>query len=164
MNERSIHRIFEVSVLLKGAHAAIECLSGIALYFVTTAEILSWTGVLTRHELAEDPHDFIASHLLAMAQHLSLGTKEFYSAYLLSHGLVKIALVVGLLRNRLWAYPASLVVLGAFIAYQIYRYAYTHSLGLIVLTVFDVFVMVLIWHEWRILRRHLEGRRAAREG
>jgi uncharacterized membrane protein len=72
-----------------------------------------------------------------------------------SHGVVKLALVVGLLRNKLWAYPASLIALGLFIVYQLYRYSYTHGIGLIVLTAFDVFVMWLIWHEYRLVRQHL---------
>ncbi len=29
------------------------------------------------------------------------------------------------------------------------------SFGLIVLTVFDLIVIVLVWHEWRLLRKHL---------
>jgi uncharacterized membrane protein len=67
-------------------------------------------------------------------------------------------LVAGLLRNKLWAYPASLVVLGLFIAYQFYRFSYTHGAGLIVLTVFDIIVMGLIWHEYRLVSRHLASR------
>ncbi len=49
----------------------------------------------------------------------------------------------------------SLVVLGLFIVYQFYRFAYTHGAGLIVLTVFDVFVVELISHEYRLMRRRL---------
>jgi uncharacterized membrane protein len=60
-----------------------------------------------------------------------------------------------LIRNKLWAYPASLLVLGLFSAYQLYRFSYTHSVGLIVLTVFDVIVMELIWHEYRLVSRNL---------
>ncbi|SMF55142.1 Uncharacterized membrane protein [Tistlia consotensis] len=164
MNERRIHQVFEISVLLKGAHALIECLGGIALYLVSTATIADWVGRLTQDELIEDPRDFVANRLLEMAQHLSLGTKSFYAAYLLGHGLVKILLVVGLLRNRLWAYPASLAALAGFIAYQLYRYSYSHSLGLIVLTVFDLFVMALIWHEWRLVRRHPAAPAGPRRG
>jgi uncharacterized membrane protein len=87
-----------------------------------------------------------------VAQHLSVGTETFYAFYLLSHGLVNVALVIGLLRGRLWAYPVSLAVLVAFIAYQGYRYSYTHSIGLMVLTAFDIVIIWLIWHEWRLLR------------
>jgi uncharacterized membrane protein len=44
--------------------------------------------------------------------------------------------------------------LGAFIIYQVYRYSYTHSFGLLVLTVFDAVVMVLIWQKWDAVGRH----------
>lgn len=155
MNERRIHQIFEVSLLLKGAHALIECVSGLALAFVSTDTIISWVKLLSQEELIEDPQDFIASHLMTMAAGFSVSTQHFYAFYLLSHGLVKVALVIGLLRNKLWAYPASLVVLSLFIVYQVYRYSYTHSMGLIVLTVFDVIVIVLIWHEYRLVSRKI---------
>jgi uncharacterized membrane protein len=154
MNEHRIHRAFQVSVLLKGAHALVECIGGLVLALVSTSTIVSWVNRLTQEELIEDPQDFIASHLVSMASNFSVSTQHFYAFYLLSHGLVKIALVAGLLRNKLWAYPASLVILSLFIAYQVYRFSYTHSVGLVVLTAFDLIVMVLIWHEYRLVQKH----------
>jgi uncharacterized membrane protein len=154
MNERRIHQIFEVSVLLKGAHAFIECIGGLILAFVSTSAIASLVNTLTQEELIEDPNDFVAVHLLILVQNLSVSTQRFYAFYLLSHGVVKVFLVIGLLRNKLWAYPVSLVVLGLFIVYQLYRFSYTHGVGLVVLTAFDVIVMGLIWHEYRLVRRH----------
>jgi uncharacterized membrane protein len=158
MNERCIHQVFQISVLLKGAHAAIECAGGLALALVGTDTIARYVGMLTQEELIEDPNDFIATHLLAFAQGFSVETKHFYAFYLLSHGLVKLLLVIGLLKGKLWSYPASLVVLGLFIFYQLYRFSYTHGFGLIALTVFDVLVMGLIWHEYVTVRRHLHLR------
>jgi uncharacterized membrane protein len=155
MNERRIHQVFEISVLLKGAHALIECIGGILLAVIDTGTIMRLVDTMTQDELLEDPNDFIAKHLASMAQTFSASTQHFYAFYLLSHGLVKVFLVVGLLCNRFWSYPASLVVLGLFIVYQIYRYSYTGGIGLLLLTVFDVVVIVLIWHEWRV-RRGLE--------
>ena len=155
MDEHRIRQIFQISVLLKGAHAAIECIGGMALALISTTTIVNWVNALTQDELIEDPNDFLATHLLAWAQGFSVETKHFYAFYLLSHGLVKLLLVVGLLRNKLWSYPASLVILGLFIIYQLYRFSYTHGLGLILLTVFDVLVMGLIWHEYNLIRRHL---------
>jgi uncharacterized membrane protein len=154
MNERRIHQIFEVSVLLKGAHALMECIGGLALAVVSTGTIAALVNTLTQEELIEDPNDFIATHLLALAQNFSVSSRHFYAFYLLSHGLVKIFLVIGLLKNKLWSYPTSLAVMSLFIFYQLYRFFYTRSLGLIVLTVFDLIVMVLIWHEYRLWRRH----------
>lgn len=155
VEERRIHRLFQVSVVLKGVHALIECASGIALALIGTNTISNLVNTLTQEELVEDPNDFIATHLLSWAQGFSVETRHFYAFYLLSHGIVKLFLVAGLLRNKLWAYPASLVVLGLFIVYQLYRFSYTHGFGLIVLTVFDVIVMGLIWHEYRLMRRHM---------
>ena len=64
-------------------------------------------------------------------------------------------LVIALLKNRLWAYPVSLAVLGLFVVYQLYRFSHTHGVGLILLSAFDVVVLGLIWHEYRLVRRHL---------
>ena len=155
IDERRIHQIFEISVILKGVHALIECAGGILLYMLSTNTIVAWVNALTQEELIEDPHDLIANWLRHTAHHLSVGTETFYSVYLLTHGLVKVFLVAGLLMNKLWAYPTSLVVLVGFIAYQLYRYTFTHSVGLILLTFFDVFIIFLIWHEWRVLRGRL---------
>jgi uncharacterized membrane protein len=158
MNERRIHQIFEISILLKGAHALIECISGLALAAVSTSTIVNLVYVFTQDELIEDPDDFVATHLLNQAQNYTISTQHFYAFYLLSHGVIKAFLVIGLLRNKIWAYPVSLVVLGLFIAYQLYRFSYTHGIGLIVLTFFDIIVMGLIWHEYRLVRRHLKLR------
>ena len=158
MNERLVHQIFLASVLMKGAHAAIECIGGIALALVSTSTIADFVNALTQEELIQDPQDLIATHLLAWAQNFSVEEKHFYAFYLMSHGIVKLLLVVELLRNKLWSYPASLIVLGLFIVYQLYRYSYTHGAGLIVLTIFDILVMTLIWHEYRLMQRHLPSR------
>jgi uncharacterized membrane protein len=155
MNERRIRQAFQVSVLLKGVHALIECVGGIAVALVSTNTIRDLVNALTQEELLEDPKDFLATHLLTMAQQFSIGTKQFYAFYLLSHGVVKLFLVAGLLRSKLWSYPASLVVLGLFIVYQLYRFSYTRGLGLIALTLFDIVVMGLIWHEYNLVRRRL---------
>jgi len=70
----------------------------------------------------------------------------------LSHGLAKVVLVVALLRNQLWAYPATIALLGAFIAYQLYRLSYRLTLGLTLLTIFDAFVVWLTWREYKVKR------------
>ena len=127
MNERRIHQIFQISVLLKGAHAVIECVGGLALALVSTNTIGALVNAMTQEALVEDPDDFVATHLLRMTQDFSVSSKHFYAFYLLSHGIVKLGLVIGLLRNQLWSYPASLVVLGLFIVYQLYRYLYSQS-------------------------------------
>jgi len=78
----------------------------------------------------------------------------FAAAYLIVHGLIKLFLVASLLLGRLWAYPLSLWFLAAFIVYQCYRYLHTHSISLVLLTVFDLAVVFLIWREYHS-RQHV---------
>jgi uncharacterized membrane protein len=97
LNERRIHQIFKASILLKGAHALIECLSGALLALIGTDTIADVANRLAQDGLRNDSHDFAASHLIAWAQGVSVTSKRFYAFYLLSHGAIKIFLVVGLL-------------------------------------------------------------------
>ena len=155
MREKRIHQIFAVSVSLKGLHALLEIVGGIALYLTSTEKIVGGISLWSNREIALERHDWIANHLLRFAETFSVEKHDFYAFYLLSHGIVKIVLVFGLLREKLWAYPASFVVFGAFIAYQLYRYSFTHDISLILLSVFDLFVIALAVHEYRLLRKHL---------
>ena len=155
MQEKRIHQIFAVSVSLKGLHALVEVIGGIALYLTSTQTIIGWINRFTQGELTQDPNDWIATHLVEFGQHFSVEKHDFYAFYLLSHGIIKGALVIGLLKEKLWAYPASFVVFSAFIAYQLYRYSFTHDFTLILLSIFDLFVIALAVHEYRLLRKHL---------
>jgi uncharacterized membrane protein len=155
MREKTVHRIFDISVALKGLHALIEIIGGLLLYLVSTDTIIGIINRYSEGELVEDPNDLIANHLLRFAQDFSVEKHNFYAFYLLSHGIVKLVVVAGLLREKLWAYPASFIVFGAFIAYQLYRYSYTHDFTLILLSIFDLFVIALAIHEYRLLKRHL---------
>jgi uncharacterized membrane protein len=105
--------------------------------------------ILLHEELSEDPHDFIATHLLHTSRSFAAGGKHFAAWYLLSHGAVKLMLVVELYRNKMWAYPFMIIALAAFVCYQVYRFALTHSLMMILLTLFDLVVMLLTFLEYR---------------
>jgi uncharacterized membrane protein len=142
-----------VSVVLKGLNAALEIVGGVAVLAVSPAFILHIVALLTQDELTEDPRDFVANYLLSAANHMSLGGQLFAAIYLLSHGVIKLGLVWALLKYKLWAYPLSIAVFGAFIVYQLYRFTFTHRPGLIALSAFDLLVISLICFEYRSLKR-----------
>ena len=151
-DEKYVHLAFQVSLVLKAVFAVAEILAGIGAYFVTQQFLFRLVERITREELLEDPRDFVANYLFQSAQHFSVSTRHFTAVYLLSHGAIKLWLIVGLLRERLWYYPVAIAIFGLFIAYQLYRYSVTHSLWLLLITVVDVVVIVLTWHEYRYLR------------
>ena len=127
----------------------MEILAGIPFFFITPKAIERFVVFLTAPELSEDPDDWIATTLTHAVQHFTADTALFAGAYLVIHGLIKIFLVAGLLRGKLWSYPISLWFLVVFIVYQCYRYANTHSIWLVVLTIVDLIVAFLIWHEYQ---------------
>ena len=148
--EKRVHQLFEVSILLKGANALVELILGIIL--LVSTQLNDVLIALLQNELVEDPGDFLARHADQFAHYLTPQFQLYSALYLLSHGVVKLVLVWGLLRNKLWAYPASLAVLSLFILYQVIKIVQNHSIPLILLTVFDFVVMWLIWHEYRLLQ------------
>ncbi len=152
LSEKRIHLFFRISLFLKGAFAFLEILGGVLAFLVPRQFVLGLVAVLTQRELAEDPRDLVANYLLHAAQHLSVGTQTFAALYLLSHGAIKLWLILGLLRERLWYYPTALVVFALFIAYQLYRFSFTHSAFLLFITAVDAVVIVLTWHEYRYLK------------
>jgi uncharacterized membrane protein len=154
-----LDRAFLIGIVLKGLDGVLEVAGGVLLLVVTPATIDNVARALTQHELSQDPHDFLATHLLHAAGGLTQGSVTFGAVYLLSHGAVKVVLVAALLRNQLWAYPLLIVFLLAFIAYQLYRLTFAPSIGLVGLTVFDVVVTWLTWREYQ--RQRGIRRRAA---
>jgi uncharacterized membrane protein len=155
MNERRIHGLFVLSVGLKGFYAIVEMASGVALFLVAHDSIIRLLSRFITDERLQDPQDWVASTAMKLAQSFSLETQHFYAFYLFTHGLLKLAVVVGLLREKLWAYPACFVVFSAFIAYQLYRYSFTSDVGLLLLSILDAFVIALAVHEYRLLKKDL---------
>jgi len=156
-----LDRGFEIGIILKGLDGLAETIGGVLLLAVSPAQINRIAVDVTQHELSHDPHDWIATHLLHYAHGLTNATVTFAAIYLLAHGVVKVVLVFALLRNQMWAYPGLIVVLIAFIVYQLYLIVLKPTAGLIGLTIFDLAITALTWREWRKQRRMRDTRAAA---
>ena len=138
IREKYLREAFDVGVILKGIDGILETVGGTALFFLSTSQVSAVLYFFTRSDFAA----FVAS------------AKYFAALYLLTHGVVKIVLVVELLRNRRWAYPAAITVFTLFGLYQIYYLiAQEYSWWLLALTVLDAAVIWLTWHEWRYRHR-----------
>ena len=152
MARSNLHVAFEIGVILKGLNGLLELMGGVLLLVFPPSAIQRFVVGLTHNELSRDPDDFIATHLRAAAEHLSVGGQQFAAIYLLSHGVIKAVLVYALLKDKLWAFPWAIGVFAAFGVYQMYRYFIQPSGWLIALTVLDVMVILLTWTEWRRLK------------
>jgi uncharacterized membrane protein len=144
-----LDKTFYISLLIKAADSILEIIGGILLLLISPENINRLAHAVTQNELSEDPHDFIATHIIKASHDFSNGGRYFAAFYLLSHGLVKIFVIIALFKEKLWAYPTMIVVLSAFIVYQLYRLTYKFSILLVLLTLFDMFVIWLTWKEWQ---------------
>ena len=147
-----IHKSFELGMLIKAADGLLEILGGILLLYLNPARMSDLVAFLTRRELSEDPKDLVANALLGFSRTFSISTQVFGVFYLVSHGVVKLVLILLLWRKKLWAYPLTIVSLLLFIAYQVYRYTLSPSAGMLLLTVFDVVMIVLTSIEYRRMK------------
>jgi uncharacterized membrane protein len=115
-----LDRTFRIGLLLKAADRVLEIVAGALLLIVSPSTIDRIARSLMAQELREDPRDRVAQFILHTTGHVSSGATPFAALYLLSHGVSKVVLVALVLREKLWAYPWLIALLGAFIAYQLY--------------------------------------------
>ena len=147
------HRMFEIALLLKGLNGIVELIGGTLVLFVplrTVNQVVLW---LTASEIEDDPNDWLANALIDAAEKLSMGTKLYASLYLLAHGAVKIVLVYSMWREKLWAFPVGLALIGGLVCYSLYRFTHTHSVALLIFAAIDLIIMWFIWREYLVRRQ-----------
>ena len=154
LNEKILHKIFRTGIFLKGIDGLFEIIGGILLILVKPEIINNFVKLIFQHELLQDPNDLIANFLINLSSHLSLGVQFFAAIYLLSHGIIKFGLIVGLWKRKLRAYILAEIVFTIFVIYQIYRFAFTRSIYLIFLTLLDLIIIILTWWEYKQLKNH----------
>ncbi|MGH9713466.1 MAG: DUF2127 domain-containing protein [Candidatus Acidiferrales bacterium] len=143
-----LDRTFHAAITLKGIGALMEIIGGVLLWFIKPAAMSNLLQLLFLQELARDPDSFLSTHVLRQSTKLAHLDPTFASAYLLSHGITKLLLVICLWMNKLWAYPLTIAVFAGFCVYQVHRYMHTHAISLILLTLFDIFLIYLTWREY----------------
>lgn len=140
---RIFHGLFEISVILKGLHGSLETVLSFIIFFVNrdlARDVLTY--------LYGSGRGWAAHPALYLSHQVTPGAETFMGAYFLFFGVSNVFLAVNLLRNRLWAYPATIAFTSVFMCYEIYRLTHTHSSFLAGLIVFDAIVIALVWHEY----------------
>ncbi len=146
----ALDKAFKLSLLLKGLDGLLEIFGGVLLIIIRPAQIEHWSHRLTDSTLARNPHSFWATHVADWANGIGKSSLLFGAIYLLSHGIVKLFVVVEVWRNRSWAYPLLIAVIGLFVAYQLYYLTFKKvTAGMIALTIFDLIIIALTIAEYR---------------
>ena len=145
-------RLFRLALLVKAVDGAAELLAALVLLVVPGAALSSWIHEIISRDLLGPPDGSLARHFVAGTAEFASGNRTFAVVYLgLVHGLVKLGLVGALLARWRPAYPVAVVVLGAFVVYELYRAGQTGSIVLPFLGLVDAAVILLIVREYRLL-------------
>lgn len=147
-----VHKSFEIGILIKAIDGFLEIIGGILLVFLNPVRLNNLISLLTQHELSQDPKDVIANFMIKLSSKFTISTQYFGVFYLISHGIVKIILIIFLWKRKSWAYPLTIVSLILFIIYQVYRYTLYPSSGLIILTFFDIVMILLTFMEYKRIK------------
>ena len=144
------HDFFEIGVATKAFNSLLELLGGSFLLLTLHGWFTRTFIFISSSELLGDSDDvlfhFATSELHNLAE---ANTRTFVGIYLLFHGSMNAFLAYNLFRNRLWAYPLSVVFVALFFVYQMYRLYHTHSPVLAAVSVLDVIFAILTIHEYR---------------
>ena len=113
-----LHKVFYLGLILKGLNALVELIGGSTLLFVSTATIQGWINQFFAPILGKNPQSFIGHSALDFASRITPGGQAFVAWYFLSHGVIKLGIVLCLLRGWFWAYPAAIIVFVGFMGFQ----------------------------------------------
>jgi uncharacterized membrane protein len=145
---KAVDKLFTFIILLKGIHASIEIFLGIVLFVLSEETIANVIIAFVEGRLAGDPTGFVAGHITQFGIDLSFGVKIFLAVYLLSHGIVNLTMVYGVIKQPSWAYPISLVLFIGFLIYQIHSYLEISTAWMLTITILDILFIVLLFYEY----------------
>ena len=148
-NEKEIYQLFTASILLKGAISLTEILVGIVVLFIPVRVFISFGELVAQHYNSQE---FLVHYLLSGIHMLTAISGIYIAVFLISRGAIKLGLIFALLKNKVWAYPWSLGILGLFVIYQTFEIIKLHSLGIVAITIFDLVVMYFIGKEYQIVK------------
>jgi uncharacterized membrane protein len=146
-------KAFIVALYIKGIDGAFETIGGILLFFLSKNEMSRFVQFLTQHEIFGFHHNWLANKAWELLDKETVKLQLFQAFYLLLHGILKLILVWGLLKKVLPLYVASMIILTAFISYEIYHWTHTHSIFLMFFTFLDMLILALVIKEYAGLRK-----------
>jgi uncharacterized membrane protein len=152
------HRVFWIGIIFKAIDGLLETAAGFLLLTISSQALKGFAYVLLEPELAQDPNDWLANHLLIWIFHLSTDSRMFAIAYLLVHGIIKLVIVAAIWFSQLWAYWLAGIVFSLFVIYQMVHFAVTHSMMMIFLTIVDLIIIALLPPEHRRVSLEIKAR------
>jgi uncharacterized membrane protein len=154
---RRTEHLFRAAMVVKGLDGVGDLVGAVGLLLLPGASMHRLVADVVSRDVLGPPDGSLARHFVAGTAEFTSGNRTFVTVYLGLHGVVKLALVVALLRRWVAAYPVAVIVLGAFVVYEVFRATHTGSVVLPFFVLLDVLIIVLVGREYRLLRRERAG-------
>ena len=148
-----LHIAFFVAIAIKGLDGFLEAVAGLIFAIAGSQRVYDFALWATAPELEHHPASRAVHAIRHGAYGITHASHRFVITYLLIHGLIKLALVVNLMIERLWVFPVSVALLLGFIAVMGVKLSHHWSNWLFAFAMFDVITVALVAHEWRMRRQ-----------
>ncbi len=156
------HFAYIGTIAIKGIDGGIETLLGLIIWISGPSRWYAFLLHINAPELLEEPgnHHFIEL-IRSGANNLLHSSISFIVAYLVIHGVLKLALASVLLRGGgRWIYPVATAILVGFIGFMSWHLAGHWSNWVLGFALFDLMTLLLVLNEWRNEKmHHLKHRR-----
>lgn len=134
--------LFTVGMWWRVLYGAIRVTVGLGLlHFVGGPFQSAYFGLMSR-ELIEDPNDNFVKFVGALLGRVPFDISYFLAFYMIFWGVIDVVLSLSVLKEKKWAFPLTMVLIGLFVVYELYRFSYTHSFLLAMVICID---FILIW-------------------
>jgi uncharacterized membrane protein len=145
--------VYKVGIAIKGFDGLVELVAGLLLAF-SPSLVHRLLGSIAGEVNEQQGKIFqsVADSVARVDADFAKNSALFLVIFLISHGVIKLALVYALLKEITKAYPYALVVLVLFLVYQLYVLAIHPTLGMALFALLDAIIIWLVWGEYRDLR------------
>lgn len=152
---RIFGKLFKIGMWWRIFYGALRLMLGFALLKIIGRPVIDVVTWVLSHEFIQDPSDVLLTTARMVLSHHSYYVTYFLAFYFIFWGVTDVVLSISLLREQLWSFPISMYVIGLFILYEAFRFLHTHSLILLSVIVIDIFILLLIYTEYKKLQRRI---------
>lgn len=137
--------------ITKWVYSIFQVLIWIWLLIGWVEKTKNFLNYIASVELSEDKNDFIANWIIQFSHNFSIQLEHFLAFYLIVEGIIKILMVYGLLKEKLYIYPIAFLFFTTLLLYELYTLLLWWSLFLLIVFWLDVILLIIIYKEYKKL-------------
>jgi uncharacterized membrane protein len=156
-----VHRAFWWSLFIKGLDGLLQLIGGIAVLVAEPGTLGRTYRYFSRFLVGHRAHNPEADFIREAATSFHISVPILVSIYLLANAAIKLLLVYGLFKERLWVFPAAFVGFGILFSLEAYRISVHFHWGILILMCISIFVITMVALEYKKVRSQIHEDKTA---